>query len=181
MVLFLRLPLPSCVVSKKLYKQKQCQYNVNAHVFVSLHVSVGTKRRQCVCCVYSRYQVACPMNEKQEMKLTNQMQLYSNVTRYKESLHITITLRTWDKQPEIGCMPCACIQEGSNMCDWCQLVKTACTHSLCRHVIGVVCSCVWCLCVCTNVHITVQVCVHTLRTHLMHHTSQPVPAETGYW
>ena len=40
-----------------------------------------------------------------------------------------------------------------SMCDWCQLVKTACTHSLCRHVIGVVCSSVWCLCAYTNVHI----------------------------
>ena len=36
-------------------------------------VSVGTKRRQCVCCVNSQYQVACPRNVKQEMKLTNQM------------------------------------------------------------------------------------------------------------
>ena len=44
-----------------------------------------------------------------------------------------------------------------SMCDWCPLVKTACTHSLYRHVIGVVCSSVWCLCVCKNVHI--QVCV----------------------
>ena len=38
-----------------------------------------------------------------------------------------------------------------------KLVKTACTHSLCRHVIGVVCSSGWCLCVCKIVHI--QVCV----------------------
>ena len=38
----------------------------------------------------------------------------------------------------------------------CQLVKTACTHSFCWHVIGVVCSSVWCLCGCKNVHI--QVC-----------------------
>ena len=49
-------------------------------MFVSLHVSVGTrvvnecnKRRQCVCCVYSQYQFACPRNVKQEMKVTNQM------------------------------------------------------------------------------------------------------------
>ena len=33
-----------------------------------------------------------------------------------------------------------------SMCDWCQLVKTACTRSLCRHVIGVVCSSACCLC-----------------------------------
>ena len=37
-----------------------------------------------------------------------------------------------------------------SMCDWCQLVKTACTHSLCRHVIGVVCSSMWFLCACKN-------------------------------
>ena len=62
----------------------------------------------------------------------------------------------------------------------CKLVKTACTHSLCRHVMDVVCSSVWSLCVCKNVHM--QVCaLHTLRTHLMHHTLHPVPAETGYW
>ena len=28
---------------------------------------------QVCCCVYSRYQVPCPMNVKQEMKMTNQM------------------------------------------------------------------------------------------------------------
>ena len=57
------------------------------------------------------------------------------------------------------------------MCDWCQLVKPACTHSLCRHVIGVVCSSVWCLCVCKNVHI--HVCVaHTENTpDASHHTT----------
>ena len=36
-------------------------------------------------------------------------------------------------------------------------LKTACTHSLSRHVIGVVCSSVWCLCACKNVH--TQLCV----------------------
>ena len=56
-------------------------------------------------------------------------------------------------------MCCACTQEDvRSMCDWCQLVKTACTHSLYRHVIGVVCSSVWCLCVCKNVHTYTSVC-----------------------
>ena len=44
-----------------------------------------------------------------------------------------------------------------SMCDWCPLVKTAGRHSLCRHVIGVLCSSVWCLCVCKNVHVQVFV------------------------
>ena len=58
-----------------------------------------------------------------------------------------------------------------SMCDLCQLAKTACTHLLCRHVIGVVCSSVWCLCVCKNVHI--QVCVaHPENTpDASHHTN----------
>ena len=57
-----------------------------------------------------------------------------------------------------------------SMCDWCQLVKLHGTHSLCRHVIGVVCSSVWCLCACKNVHI--QVCVaHPENTpDASHHT-----------
>ena len=33
---------------------------------------------------------------------------------------------------------CACIQEHSRMCGWCLLVKTACTHLPCGHVIGAV-------------------------------------------
>ena len=58
-----------------------------------------------------------------------------------------------------------------SMCDWCQLVKTACTHSLCRHVIGVVCSNMWCLCAGKNVRI--QVCVaHPENTpDASHHTN----------
>ena len=34
--------------------------------------------------------------------------------------------------------------------------------------------------VCVRVYIYKSV-LHTLRTHLMHYTSQTVPAETGYW
>ena len=34
------------------------------------------------------------------------------------------------------------------MCGWCLLVKTACTYLPCGHVIGAVCSGMWCLCVC---------------------------------
>ena len=44
-----------------------------------------------------------------------------------------------------------------SMCGWYQLIKIVCTCLLCRHVIGVVCSSMWCLCACKNVH--TQVCV----------------------
>ena len=44
------------------------------------------------------------------------------------------------------CFVCgACIQEHSSMCGWCLLVKTVSTYS--GHVIGVVCSGMWCVCV----------------------------------
>ena len=45
---------------------------------------------------------------------------------------------------------CACIQEHSSMCGWRLLVKTACTYLPCGHVIGAVCSGMWCLCACVN-------------------------------
>ena len=48
---------------------------------------------------------------------------------------------------ECVCVRCAFIQEHSSMCGWCLLVKTACTYLPCGHVIGVVCSDMWCLCV----------------------------------
>ena len=53
--------------------------------------------------------------------------------------------------------------------------------------------CVVFVCVCVRVYIykcvsymyecmyCTESVLHTLRTHLMHHTSHPVPAETGYW
>ena len=62
-----------------------------------------------------------------------------------------------------------------SMCDWCQLVKTACTHSLCRHVTGVVCSSVWCLCVCKkedtpdSLHHTTSSCRDWLLVRLARH------------
>ena len=75
------------------------------------------------------------------------------------------------------CFVCgACIQEHSCMCGWCLLVKTACTYLPCGHLIGVVCSGMWCVRVCVN---ACKCVLHTLRTHLMHSTSQTVPAETG--
>ena len=45
------------------------------------------------------------------------------------------------------CVRCACIQKHSSMCGWCLLVKTACTYLPCGHVIGAVCSGMWCVCV----------------------------------
>ena len=60
------------------------------------------------------------------------------------------------------CFVCgACIQEHSSMCGWCLLVKTACTYLPCGHLIGVVCSGMWCVCVCE----CMQVCaVHPENT-----------------
>ena len=47
------------------------------------------------------------------------------------------------------CFVCgACIQEHSSMCGWCLLVKTACMYLPCGHVIGAVCSGMWCVCAC---------------------------------
>ena len=79
--------------------------------------------------------------------------LYSNVTRHDEPLHVHGT----NNLKRTVCLVNAYKKAVCSMCDWCQLVKPACTHSLCRHVIGAVCSSVWCVCVCKNVHI--QVCV----------------------
>ena len=56
------------------------------------------------------------------------------------------------------CVRCACIQEHSSMCGWCLLVKTACTYLPCGHVIGAVCSDMWCACVRVCMCECMQVC-----------------------
>ena len=80
--------------------------------------------------------------------------LYSNVTRHDESLYVHGT----NNLKRTVCLVNAYKKAVCSMCDWCQLVKPAYTHSLCRHVIGVVrmFKCVVFVCVCKNVHI--QVC-----------------------
>ena len=88
-----------------------------------------------------------------ECKTGNENDLYSNVIRYDESLYVHGT----NNLKQTVCLVNAYKKAVCSMCDWCQLVKPACTHSLCRHVIGAVCSSAWCVCVCKNVHI--QVCV----------------------
>ena len=59
--------------------------------------------------------------------------LCSNVTRHDESLYVHGT----NNLKLTVCLVNAYKKTVCSMCDWCQLVKPACTHSLCRHVIGV--------------------------------------------